>query len=189
MLAAVAHVRRLPRVKVYSPNPAHRHRFAAEMEHSLGVPVVAVDRPDQAVRGCDLVLSAYRAGREPMISAAWLDPGTHLNAASSVRPEAREIEDEVWSKCTRVVVDDRDHVFESGDGRSALAENAIRRDDTLELWQVAGGGVPARCSEADITLFKSVGTALQDLALAAAIYRRARERGLGIEIGGFPHVR
>ena len=189
MLAAVAHLRNLPRVKVFSPNPLHRQRFAAEMERKLDTVVEPVEHPEQAVRDCDLVISVFRAGREPMLSAAWIDPGTHINAASSVRPEAREIEDAVWHKCTRVIVDDRAHAFESGDGLSALAHAVIRPEDTLELWQVAGAGVPGRRTASDITLFKSVGTALQDLALAAAIYRRAKACDLGTEIGEFPHVR
>jgi alanine dehydrogenase len=189
MLAAVARVRKLPHVKVYSPTAANRNRFAQEMERSLGLPITAVDTPREAVAGSDLVLSVYRAGTTPLIEAAWISPGAHVNAGSSVRPEARELNDDVWRRCTTVVVDDRAHVFESGDGRSAIASRAINPEQTIELWELLARTRPGRQHDDDVTLFKGVGTALQDLALAAAIHRRAVERGLGQEIGDFPRVR
>jgi ornithine cyclodeaminase/alanine dehydrogenase-like protein (mu-crystallin family) len=88
-----------------------------------------------------------------------------------------------------VGVDDREHVFDSGDGRAALASGSIRPDDTAELWELVSGRRPGRQRPEQITLFKSVGTGLQDLAVAGALYQRARERGLGQELGEFPHAR
>jgi ornithine cyclodeaminase/alanine dehydrogenase-like protein (mu-crystallin family) len=189
MLTAVSRIRKIPHVKVYSPTPANRSRFAADMRQRLGVAVTAVDSAQEAASHCDLVLSVYRAGSEPLIEAGWIKAGAHVNAGSSVRPEARELRDDVWPKCSVVAVDDRAHVFESGDGRSVLASGCISPDLTVELWELQCGSRPGRQHPNDITLFKGVGTALQDLALAVAIYRTAKARGLGQDIGNFPRVR
>jgi ornithine cyclodeaminase/alanine dehydrogenase len=189
MLTAVSRVRKIPHVKVYSPTPANRSRFAADMHQRLGVAVTAVDSAQAAVFDCNLVLSVYRAGSEPLIEAGWIKEGAHINAGSSVRPEARELKDEVWPNCAVVAVDDRAHVFESGDGRSVIASGCISPDRTVELWELQCGRSPGRRRSSDITLFKGVGTALQDLALAVAIYRAAKARGLGQDIGSFPRVR
>jgi alanine dehydrogenase len=187
LLTALAAVRRCERVQVYSPNAAHREAFAAALSRQLDCAVVAVDSAEAAVRDCDLVSSAIRAESEPSLRAAWLAPGAHVNAISSVRPEAREIEAAVW-RAGVAVVDERDHAFESGDGLAALA-SGVRRDDVAELWEVLAGRRPGRERPDQVTLFKSVGFALLDLSLAAALYTRARERGLGQEIGDFPHAR
>lgn len=189
LLTAVSRVRKLHRVKVFSPNPEHRHRFAAAMSQDLGLEIIPVESAKEAVADCDLVLSAYRAGTEPVLSAEWLTNGAHVNAISAVRPEARELEVEVWKKSAIVAVDDRTHVFESGDGKSALSSGSVKTDETIELWELVGKNKPGRQNEHQITLFKSVGTALQDLSLAAAIYKRAEEKGLGLKIEDFPHVR
>jgi ornithine cyclodeaminase/alanine dehydrogenase-like protein (mu-crystallin family) len=189
MLTAVARIRKLADVKVFSPTLANRQKFAEAMSKDLRLAVTAVDSAREAVVESDLVLSVFRAGTEPLIQAAWVKAGAHVNAGSSVRPEARELTDQVWSACSVVAVDDRAHVFESGDGRSAIASGSIAPEQTIELWELVGGAKAGRRGSQDITLFKGVGTALQDLALATAIYGKARERGLGQDIGAFPRVR
>ncbi|HZU08122.1 MAG TPA: ornithine cyclodeaminase family protein [Chloroflexota bacterium] len=189
LLRAVARVRRLRRGRVFSPTPAHRERFAAELGAELGLALEPVADPETAVRDAALVLSAIRAGREPVLRAEWLAPGCHVTAISAVRPEARELDDGVWRRSAVVVVDDRAHAFESGDGRSALASGSLRAEAAAELWEVACGRRPGRGDPQQVTLFKSVGTALQDLCVAAALYQRALERGLGQELGEFPHLR
>jgi alanine dehydrogenase len=189
MLLAVSRVRNVRRVKVYSPTPANRRRFANEMGGYLNIAITPVETASDAVAGCDLVLSVYRAGTKPLVEANWIKAGAHINAASSVRPEARELKEEIWRNCTVVAVDDRTHVFESGDGRAAIASGHVKPDQTTELWELLAKKKSGRLHTDDITLFKGVGTALQDLALAAAIYRRAKEHSLGQEIGNFPRVR
>jgi ornithine cyclodeaminase/alanine dehydrogenase-like protein (mu-crystallin family) len=189
MLAAVARVRKLSQIKVFSPTEANRMRFADQMSEQLGSSVYAVHSAREAVLDCDLVISVYRAGTEPLISADWLKEGVHLNAGSSIRPEARELKDNVWERCSVVAVDDRAHVFESGDGRSAIASKLIPEDRPVELWELIGNTKSGRGSSNDITLFKGVGTALQDLALATAIFRKAVRQGLGQDIGSFPRAR
>ena len=173
LLASVASIRRPGQIKVFSPTAENRNRFAAEMEAILDVNVIPVDSAQDAVEGCDLVLSAFRADSTPVISANWIAPGSHLNACSSILPDARELEDDVWHRSSTIVVDDRDHVFESGDGQSALASGTVRPDEVVELWEVLDSRELGRKSPGHITLFKAVGTGLQDLSVAHAIYRRA----------------
>jgi len=189
LLSALSRVRELSRVKVYSPNPAHREHFAGEMGQQLNLPITPVDSAAAAVGESDLVAVAIRPGSTPALYADWLMPGAHVTAISAVRPQARELEDAVWRRSAVVAVDDRAHVFESGDGRSALASGSIDPEQAVELWELVGGRHPGRQAAEEITLFKSVGTALQDVALAAALYQRAQERGLGEELGDFPHAR
>jgi ornithine cyclodeaminase/alanine dehydrogenase-like protein (mu-crystallin family) len=189
MLTAVAQVRKLSQVNVFSPTEANRKRFAEEMGADLDLNIKPVESPELAVKGCDLVLSVYRAGAQPVISSDWLEPGTHLCSVSAVRPMAREIEDDVWTKSTLVVLDDKEHVFESGDGISALKSQAIRKEDTCELWEIVGKRRPGRKQASDITLYKAVGYALQDLAVAKAVYDRAVSLGIGNDAGEFPHLR
>ena len=189
MLSAVARVRRLRRVKIYSPTPEHRQRFAAEMSGNLGLEVIAVDDARRAFEESEIVVSIFRAGREPLILSEWIEPGTHLHAASSVRLDARELDDGVWRKSDLVAVDDLTHALECGDGVSAMASHALRREEVLGIWEVLGNSKPGRRRAEDITLFKAVGTGLQDLAVAAAMYRRARDRGCGTEIADFPRAR
>lgn len=189
LLAAVARVRRLPRVLVYSPTPEHRQRFAEQMGRQFGLDMVAVDAPSEALVGSDLWLSAVRPGRQPVLRSEWLAPGAHVTAISAVRPDHRELEEAVWRRAEVVVVDDRTHAFESGDGRAALASGSLRPDDAIELHELVAGRRPGRHAPWQVTLFKSVGTAAQDLAIARAVYQRARERGLGEELGEFPRAR
>jgi ornithine cyclodeaminase/alanine dehydrogenase-like protein (mu-crystallin family) len=189
MLIAASKVRQLPQIRVFSPTPAHRQAFAENIRREHGLNVTAVETPQHAVVGCDLLLSVFRAGKTPSVAAEWITPGMHICAASSVRPVARELEDGIWRKAAVVAVDDRAHAFESGDGRSAIASQAFSAEQAIELWELVSGQVAGRSSDADITLFKSVGTALQDLAIAKTIYYRARQKGLGRDVGRFPKMR
>jgi ornithine cyclodeaminase/alanine dehydrogenase-like protein (mu-crystallin family) len=189
MLIAASRVRHLGQINVFSPTPAHRKAFADTTGREHGFDINPVERPEQAVVGCDLLLSVFRAGKEPFVSADWITPGMHICAASSVRPAARELEDGVWRRAAVVAVDDRTHAFESGDGKSAIASHSFNAEHALELWELASGKKRGRSTELDITLFKSVGTALQDLAVAYAIYRRAKQKGVGRDLGRFPKMR
>lgn len=188
LVRAVSVVRRFRKARVFSPNPEHRTAFARTMRDELGIDAVAVDSPEK-IAGAGVICVAIRAGLEPVFKPEWLTPGVHYNGMSAVRPEAREVEDGVWSRADVIVVDDRAHVLESGDGRSGLASGELREERMAELWEIAGGQRKGRERPDQITLFKSVGTAVQDLSLSIAIYRKAKERGIGHELGDFPHVR
>lgn len=189
MLIAASKVRHLTKINVFSPTPAHREALAEKIGREQGLNITPLDRPEHAVIGCDLLLSVFRAGKEPFVSADWITPGMHICAASSVRPSARELEDAIWRRTAVVAVDDRAHAFESGDGRSAIASRSFDPERSVELWELVSGRKPGRINDSDITLFKSVGTALQDIAVAKAIYLRAKQKGLGRDLNGFPRMR
>lgn len=189
MLIAASKVRHLGQINVYSPTPAHRQSFAETIGREHGLNIRPVEQPEEAVVGCDLLLSVFRAGSKPVVRSDWITPGMHICAASSVRPAARELEDGIWRKAAVVAVDDRAHAFESGDGKSAIASQSFEPQRAVELWELVSGQRRGRSTDADITLFKSVGTALQDLGIAKAIYLRARQKGLGRELGRFPRMR
>ncbi|MBX5492856.1 MAG: ornithine cyclodeaminase family protein [Chloroflexi bacterium] len=188
LLAALAVVRAFQRAKVYSPTPANRERFAAELSAELGRPVEPVASPEAAVADCEVVGVALRPTTEPALRREWLAPGAHVAAISAVRPEHRELDVAIWQQATVLAVDDRQHVFESGDGRAALAAGVVP-DRAVELWELLAGRHPGRTSTTDLTVFKSVGTGLQDLSLARAIYERARALGRGLDLGDWPHRR
>src|SRR6202050_5242296 len=189
MLIAASKVRHLGQINVFSPTPKHRQAFADAIGREQGLNIKPVERPEQAVAGCDLLLSVFRAGKEPAVCADWITPGMHICAARSVRPVARGLEDGIWRKAAVVAGDDRAHAFESGDGRSAIASRAFDPERAVELWELVSGKQRGRTADSDITLFKSVGTALQDLAIANAIYLRAKQKGVGRDVGNFPKMR
>lgn len=188
-LTAMCAVRNIQRVTVFSPRTEHRQEFAELMSRQVRATVEAVNHPRDAVRDSDIVVIAVRADHEPVFYGEWLASGMHVNGISSVRPTAREIDDAVWTKSDVIAVDDRVHVLESGDGRSLLRTRAIDPERMVELWELVGRTRPGRQRSNEITLFKSVGNALQDLALAVALYRRAIEAGVGDDLGDIPRLK
>lgn len=188
LILALAAVRKLPRVKVFSPNAGRRHAFADRMRAATGIDVVAVGSADEAIRSANVICGAYRAGGTPSIAANHLRPGVHVNSLSSVRPQAREVADDVWAACAQIVVDHRDGVAASGDGVSIRKTDGAALADVPELWEALRDGM--RRSRADaVTMFKSVGAATQDLAVAARAVELARANGLGQDVGEFPVLR
>ena len=186
LLEATVKVMSPRQVLVHSPTRANREWFAEEMTARLGVPVKAVAGLDDAVNVADVVLSAFRANGKPVISAGVVREGSLVCGISSVRPEHREVDTDVWS-CSRVVVDDLVHVRESGDGRAATALGLT--SDCTELWQVLRDPARGRASDTERVLFKSVGTAEQDIALAAVALDHAITMGLGQQVDEFPSLR
>jgi len=189
MLNAVARVRKMPKVKVFSPTKENRNKFADTIGRTLNLHIVPVESAQAAVTGSDLVLSAFRAGRDPVIDASWIEAGTHINAASSIRPEARELKDNVWAKCDVIVFDDRAHALESGDGLNGTAGGLLVPERAVEIWEILNKPELGRQNSRQITLFKAVGTGLQDISLASAIYARAKTLNIGKSIGDFPRAR
>ncbi len=156
-LEALRLVRELREVRVWSP---HRAAAFAE-EHS----VVAAASAEDAVRGADVVVTATTSPR-PVLRGEWLSPGAHINAVGAPRPDWRELDDEVLHR-SRVYVDSREAALkESGDVLAA-------REVFAEIGQVAAGTKPGRRSAEEVTLFKSLGLAVEDVATAELVYRKA----------------
>ena len=170
--------------RVYSPTPANREKLAADYSRSLGIEVLPVGQAKEAVSGCGLVVAAVKS-TETALLGEWLEPGTHINSVGTARPEQREIDPATFQRSAVIVVDTREGVFgEAGD--AIAAKDVVSPEQVYELAELVTGRAPARSDDKQITLFKSVGSAHQDVAIAARIFERARERNLGSEIDGFP---
>jgi alanine dehydrogenase len=180
--------------RVWSPTPANRERFAAELGASLGIPIAAVADGRTAVQGSGsddaarLVVAAVRSP-ETVLHADWLAPGTHVNSVGTARPDQREIDPATFERAAVVAVDTREGVFgEAGD--AIAAREVFGPEQAHELAELVAGRAPRRTSPDQLTLFKSVGTAIQDVALAAVVFERARARGIGQELAAsFPHAK
>lgn len=152
-LAALRHVRSFKEVRVWSP----RNAPAFGQRHGVKAVATAAD----AVRGADVVVVAANA-TTPILQGRWLSPGTHVNAIGATRPEWRELDDDLVTTA-RIFVDSREAALrESGDVIAA-------RSEVTEIGAVVAGVDPGRRSADEITLFKSVGVAVEDVAAAALV--------------------
>jgi alanine dehydrogenase len=178
-LRAFSHVRALRDVRVWSPSESHRRTFADEMHREIAAPVSPVASVRDAVDGADLVVLAT-AAREPILRSAWIADGAHVAAVGACRPDHREM-DTALVKRARVFVDSRTGALaEAGDLVIPMREGAIDPAHIAgELGQLASGAIAGRLSPGDVTLFKSLGMAVEDVAAAHLAYERATERGLG----------
>jgi ornithine cyclodeaminase/alanine dehydrogenase-like protein (mu-crystallin family) len=178
-LQAVSRVRQLSRVRVHSPTPQHRDDFAGRMGAKLSLSVEAVGTAEEAVRDADIVIT-ITAAREPVLKGAWLAPGVHINAAGVNSSRRRELYGEAVNRCDRVVVDSVEQSKqEAGDLIMPFRNQPERWDQVQTLAAVVGGLYPGRERPEEITLFKSNGVALEDVAVAARVYERALEEGVG----------
>ncbi len=178
-LAAVAAVRELREVRVFSRTAARRERFAAEMQAQLSVTVRAVATAEAAVSGADIV-NVITNSATPVLRGAWLAPGTHINAAGCNVISHREIDVETVRRADLVAADSVEQARrEAGDLLPAVDQGVISWQQVRELADVVAGNVVGRTTPDEITLFESQGVALEDVTAAAVVYGRAVERGLG----------
>jgi ornithine cyclodeaminase/alanine dehydrogenase-like protein (mu-crystallin family) len=183
---ALAAARPLERMLVYGRDAARREAFAAELAEATGVPILPADSAEEAVRAADVVATATTA-REPVLHGAWLREGTHINAMGSNWHNRRELDDVAVERSAVVAVDALDQAeIEAGDLLIPAAAGRFDFARAVELGEIVAGLKPGRTSDADITLFKSLGIALEDVAVAGHVYARARERGLGHELDILP---
>lgn len=181
-LWAVCCVRPVRCVHVYSPNEEHRRRFAEEMSRFLNVEVHAVNRPDLAATDKDIVITATTS-REPVLRGDWISEGTHLNAIGSNFLSKAEMDVVTVRRADVIVVDSKEQARrEAGDLHAASEDGSFHWSDVYELAQVIIGRYPGRRKAEDITLFKSVGIALADVAVATLVYELARQRQYGREV-------
>jgi ornithine cyclodeaminase/alanine dehydrogenase len=180
-LMAMCEVRPIERVLVCDPVQEGRDRFAAEMSELLSIPVEPTDDPRACVDS-DIIVAASSSG-EPVFEGSWLAQGAHINGIGSHAPHTREL-DTVAVQRSKVVPDLVDAcLVEAGDLILPIEEGAISKDQIhASLGEIVAGLKPGRESDDEITLFKSVGLAVQDAATAAQVYALARAAGVGVEI-------
>ena len=183
-LEAMQHLGIVRSARIFSPTPANRERLAEEFRQTYDMDVTAVGSAEEAVSGSDIVLAAVKSNK-PALQGAWLRPGMHVNSVGTARRDQREIDIETFTRAAMVVVDTREGVFgEAGD--AVAAHGHVSPDMVHELAELVAGKAPARRTDEEITLFKSVGTSVQDIGLARVIYETAVERELGTDLGSFP---
>jgi alanine dehydrogenase len=178
-LQAVCKVRKISRIQVYSPNEEHRRHFAAEMSEVCQTEVEPVPRPEMAAEDKDIVITAT-SSREPVLNGHWIAEGTHINAIGSNFLGKIEIDAVTVRRCESIVVDSKDQArLEAGDFVQALEDGSIHWADVHELGQVIVGRYTGRAHPQDVTLFKSLGIAIEDVAVAARVYAKAQAAGVG----------
>jgi len=187
-LAAMKAVRRLRRVRVWSRTRANAERFAREEGTVAGVPIEVAETAEAAVKGADLICTTT-SSKEPVLEGKWLASGAHVNAVGSCFPTARELDTNAVRRA-RLYTDCRESCLkEAGDFIIPRNEGSIDDGHLIgEVGEVFLGRIPGRRSPDEITLYESLGVAVEDLAAAHAIHRRARESGAGtwLEWGGPP---
>jgi ornithine cyclodeaminase/alanine dehydrogenase-like protein (mu-crystallin family) len=178
-------VRPVKRIWIYSKRREQVDEMIAEIRPQLGpsIELLAADSPSQAVREA-LVVCAATTSSIPVFDGAELRPGAHVNGVGSYRPEMQEVDCATLRRASKIVVDSREAAMaEAGDLIVAIGRGEIRPSDIYaEIGEVAAGLKPGRQDDDEITYFKSVGNAAQDVAVAQAVYQRALQEDIGIEI-------
>src|SRR5215510_7539309 len=181
-IQALSRVRKFSKIKLYSPSGISAANVKKELEQVAGVPIEIAKSAEETVRNSDLVVTVTTA-QEPILKFEWLKPGAHVSAVGSHRPDSREI-DSATVAHSKVVVDSREAIMaECGDILLAIKEKSITESDIYaEIGEVMAGVKPGRSSASEVTLYKSVGIAIQDVATAQLVYHKALELKVGTNV-------
>jgi alanine dehydrogenase len=178
---ALSAVRELESVAVFSPTDQNRHRLADEIVSAIAVPARAVSSAEEAVEQADLVIAAARSRDEsPTVRGAWLASGATVVSIGSTLPEQREVDVDVIRRATAIIADVPAEVAtETGDMIAAADERVDFTSKLFPLEAIVQGRIAPRRAPTDIILYKSVGSARQDITVAELCLNRARTLGLG----------
>ncbi|MCG2592409.1 ornithine cyclodeaminase family protein [Ramlibacter sp. XY19] len=180
LLAALASVREIAGARVFSPTPASREKFVARFQGELQVEAVA--SAPAAVDGADVILCAARSRDEsPVLRGDWIAPGTTVVSIGSTLPEQREVDEQVIARAATIVADMPHEVAHDTGDMLAAQRAGIAFDAKLVPLDALVAGRVQR-APGDIVLYKSVGSALQDVITAEMLLARARVQGLGAEM-------
>jgi ornithine cyclodeaminase/alanine dehydrogenase-like protein (mu-crystallin family) len=178
-VAAVCAVRPIATVRVFSRTAEHRQDFAKQIERKFRVEAIPAPSAEAAVGNADVIVTITKSA-EPVLRANWLKPGVHVNAAGANAAARREIDAETVLRAKVRATDQRAQAqLEAGEYRDLVAAGRLQWQDIVEIGDILTEKVAGRSDPADITLFKSLGIALEDIAFADLICRRAVERGAG----------
>jgi alanine dehydrogenase len=181
-LEAVAHARKLERIRAFGRDAERREEFAKEMTQRLGVPVAPASSAEEAVRGADIVITSTTS-KTPVVEGRWIEPGMHISAIGSNFAEKREIDTEAVRRCDVIAADSVEQSkIESGDLIQGFAGDESRWGAVREFADITVGKVPGRTSREQVTLFKSNGIAIEDIVTAGRVYELAQKRGIGRDI-------
>ncbi len=182
-LRAITAARALSSVSVWSPRAESRSRFVADLD-DLELPLSAAQDAESAVGAANLVICAARSRDEsPTVRGAWLRPGTTVVSVGSTLPEQREVDVELLVRAELIVADMVDEVLhDTGDALAAKAAGVDLGSKTISLADLVAGRHPGRTSSDQILVYKSVGSAVQDIAVAAMCLAEARRLGRGVPL-------
>jgi alanine dehydrogenase len=176
---AICAARQIERLYVYGRSPEHRDAFIATLAKDLPRVAIIPASAEEAVRGADVVVTATTA-REPVLHADWLRPGTHINVMGSNWHHRREVDTETVERSAVVAVDALDQArLEAGDLIIPASEGRWDWERAVELGSIIAGTAPGRTDPQQITLFKSLGIGLEDVATAGLVYALATEHDVG----------
>ncbi|MFN8063021.1 MAG: ornithine cyclodeaminase family protein [Vicinamibacterales bacterium] len=182
-LWAMTVVRPIEHVRVVARSAESAERFcSSQHEHFPRLALEPTTSHEEAIRGADIIC-AVSSSTEPVMNLEWLSPGAHVNGVGSHSPNAREV-DGATMVAAHVVVDSRDaNLNECGDCMIPLSEGLFGPEHVSdEIGEVINGTKPGRTGEEELTVYQSCGLAVQDVATAALVYRRALEKGVGEEV-------
>ena len=181
-LEAYLHVRQLKEVRIWSPRPQSRQQFVSDMSPHTSIPIIAADSAEAAVRGADLIV-LVTSSPTPVIDDSWVSAGAHVVCVGACRPTQQEMPPQLVKR-SRLYVDSRDAaLLESGDVVRNIADGLFDASHIRgEIGEVVLGRIGGRNSNTDITVFKSLGMAVEDVVSADLVFRRAAEFGTGTEL-------
>jgi len=181
-LAAVCAVRKIESVRVYSRSPEKREAFSEKMSDQLGIAdITPVPQPETAAEAD--ILITITSSRDPVLQGAWINAGTHINAAGCNSILRSEVDDETIKRANFIAVDSKDQArMEAGELVLPIERGLLTWERVQELCQVVNGNSKGRKDASDITLFKSLGLAIEDVATAELIYRKALAQKIGREM-------
>ncbi|HEY6043051.1 MAG TPA: ornithine cyclodeaminase family protein [Anaerolineae bacterium] len=180
-IEAICLVRKIREIRCYSWTPEHTRRFVERMRARPGFSIEVAASAEAAVRQADIIVTATSA-RESVISGEWIAAGAHINAIGANWLNRRELDDAAVVKSAKIFVDSLEQAkLESGDLHAPVVKQLLDWERVRELGELVAGKVAGRENEQEVTLFKSHGIALEDIAVGALAVERARQRGLGRE--------
>ena len=181
-LEAYQLVRQLKQVRIWSPKPRSREQFVEDMSGHVPVPIVAAETAEAAVRGADLIV-LVTSSPTPVIDDAWVSKGAHVVCVGACRPNQQEMPPALVAR-SRLFVDSKAAaIVEAGDIVMNIAAKLFDESHIRgELGELVLGRVEGRASADDITVFKSLGMAVEDVVAADLVFRRASESGAGTEL-------
>ena len=181
-LEALQHVRQLEQVRIWSPRPHSRQQFVDDMSSRVPVGITACESAEAAVRGADLIV-LVTSSKTPVIEDGWVSPGAHVMCIGACRPDQREMDPQLVKR-GRLFVDSRGAALvESGDIVMNVAAGLFDKSHVRgEVGELVLGRISGRVSDGDITIFKSLGMAVEDVVAADLVFRRASESGAGTEL-------
>jgi alanine dehydrogenase len=181
-LEALAEVRTISDVRVWSPNAKSRARFVDDMSRRFGARLSAAETAQQAVEGADLVVLAT-ASATPVVDDAWIAPGAHVMSVGACRPDQREMAPALVARARLFVDSKAAALVESGDVVQGIRENRFAASHVAgELGELVLGRVEGRTRPDEVTVFKSLGMAVEDVVTADLVLRRAIDTGIGTEL-------